>query len=606
MLNYPYNNPYVPGDPGCYDLKWIVARIKEILAQLGTLDEAIEAKIFEGFLEHSIVQFKTVPEMLAADITDGSIVLTLGYHEAGDLGAMFYLVKDFNPSQCALDYFLTLDNNKQIAIPVVVTPYVTPEMFGAYGDGVENDTKALQIAALYPHVIANKTYMMDEPVTMMDGQTIEGEGLILDRVPASETAYEYPACFDMTSVSGCKIRGLSFEGQGAVDGAIVNHSVIKADAASEILIENVSMENINAGMCFRIINGSDGVTIRNCSVIHYSFTGIALHGVTNCIVENNRLEELENYTLANTYPIVLSGAETTANPPVSKHILCKGNYIKNSRAWWEGIDAHGGEDLKIIDNTIIGCMMSITATPTPSANMPMKDLIISGNICENGSNTAHKRTPAVQNSCISAGGENVFVTNNVLKNGGCINADVAEQCALYLIQSENAVISGNVFENTNVALVDIRIAENMEISHNVSHGLHFSPTAGDSYMKPRGFAMSTASALYKNVHIHDNVFDDTDLGSATDMLLALIRGNVNTASYVKVDNNVVDVDWIWYYGNKMVASPCVASDIASRTVGHVGDVCWNHAPAAGQPKGWICTATYVNGAGGAWASLGNL
>lgn len=140
------NNPYIPGDPYSYDLKWIVAKVKEILAQLGTLDEAIEAKIFEGFLEHSIVQFKTVPEMLAADIKDGSIVLTLGYHEAGDQGGLFYLVKDFNPSQCALDYFLTLDNNRQIAIPIIVTPYVTPEMFGAYGDGTTDDTQAAQEA----------------------------------------------------------------------------------------------------------------------------------------------------------------------------------------------------------------------------------------------------------------------------------------------------------------------------------------------------------------------------------------------------------------------------------------------------------------------------
>lgn len=600
------NNPYIPGDPYSYDLKWLVAKVKEILQQLGTLDEAIEKKIFEGFLEHSIVQFHNVADMLAADMKDGSIVLTLGYYEAGDLGAMFYLIKDFNPGQCALDYFLTMDNNAQIAIPIVVTPYVTPEMFGAYGDGVANDTKALQIAASYPHVVMTKTYMMDEPVTMLDGQTIEGEGLILDRVPESTTPFEYPACFDMTSVSGCTISGLSFEGQGSVDGQIVNHAVIKVDASSDILIENISMKDINAGMCIRIINGSDGVTIRNCSVKHYSFTGITLHGATNCVIENNRLEELENYTLANTYPIGLSGTETSANPPISKHILCKGNYIKNSRAWWEGIDAHGGEDIKIIDNTIIGCMSSIMATPLTNPVMPMKGLIISGNICENSNNPAHQRTPAVQNTCISAGGEDVLITNNILKNGGCVNASVGTQSAIYFIESKNAVISGNVFENTNVALMDIRVAENVEICNNVSHGLHFSPTSGDPYMKPRGFYMGFAAALFKNVYIHDNLFDDTDLGSATDMLLAICHGNTNTGSYIKVENNVVDVTWIWYYGNKMVASPCIATDIATRVFGHVGDVCWNHAPAAGQPKGWICTATYVNGAGGSWTSLGNL
>lgn len=155
------NNPYVPGDPSSYDLKWLVARVKEILAQLGTLDEAIEKKIFEGFLEHSVVQFKTVAEMLAADIVDGSIVLTLGYHEAGDQGGLFYLVKDFNPNQCALDYFLTLDNNKQIAIPVIVTPYVTPEMFGAKGDGTTDDTDAFDLAFDQGlPVRANKTYFI--------------------------------------------------------------------------------------------------------------------------------------------------------------------------------------------------------------------------------------------------------------------------------------------------------------------------------------------------------------------------------------------------------------------------------------------------------------
>lgn len=140
------NNPLVPGDPGCYDLKWIVARIKEILAQLGTLDEAIEAKIFEGFLEHSIVQFKTVPEMLAADITDGSIVLTLGYHEAGDQGGLFYLVKDFNPSQCSLNYFLTMDNNAQIAIPIFTEEYVTPQMYGAKADDTTDAADFIELA----------------------------------------------------------------------------------------------------------------------------------------------------------------------------------------------------------------------------------------------------------------------------------------------------------------------------------------------------------------------------------------------------------------------------------------------------------------------------
>ena len=153
------NNPYIPGDPYSYDLKWIVAKIKEILQQLGTLDTTISQEIIVQLQENAIAKYMTVAEMLAADIKDGSVVMTMGYHEAGDQGAMFYLIKDFNPSMCSLDYFLTMDNNAQIAIPVVVTPYVTPEMFGAYGDGTEDDTDALVLAFDQGlPVRANKTY----------------------------------------------------------------------------------------------------------------------------------------------------------------------------------------------------------------------------------------------------------------------------------------------------------------------------------------------------------------------------------------------------------------------------------------------------------------
>lgn len=167
------NNPYIPGDPYSYDLKWIVAKIKEILQQLGTLDETIEEKIFDGFVEHSIVQFQNVSDMLAADIPDESLVLTMGYYEPGDMGSTFYLVKDFNPSMCTLDYFLTMDNNSQIAIPIIVTDYVTPEMFGAKTDGTDA-VEAMQQAVDYAYmngkyILLTKEYAVSEPLKLYGG-----------------------------------------------------------------------------------------------------------------------------------------------------------------------------------------------------------------------------------------------------------------------------------------------------------------------------------------------------------------------------------------------------------------------------------------------------
>lgn len=35
MAYDPENNPYIPGDPACYDLKWIIDQINNLLSQPG-------------------------------------------------------------------------------------------------------------------------------------------------------------------------------------------------------------------------------------------------------------------------------------------------------------------------------------------------------------------------------------------------------------------------------------------------------------------------------------------------------------------------------------------------------------------------------------------
>lgn len=255
------NNPLVPGDPGCYDLKWIVSRIKAILAQLNTLDEAIEAKIFEGFLEHSIVQFKTVEEMLAAEIKDSSIVLTLGYHEAGDQGGLFYLVKDFNPAQCALDYFLTLDNNKQIAIPVVVTPYVTPEMFGAYGNDENADEDAINVAVKYGlpvELSATKTYKITGDVVLIDNNVLNGNGCTMKLYSTNANSH----VIKCSGVKNVAVKNIHFDGTQAAGSA--QASAIQFDNSSDVVVEHCTIENFTNNPIW--FNECFNVAARNCNV----------------------------------------------------------------------------------------------------------------------------------------------------------------------------------------------------------------------------------------------------------------------------------------------------------------------------------------------------
>lgn len=49
------NNPYVPGDPFSYDLKWIVRKIKEHTTILSTLDQKILDTIQQLLDQHDPV-----------------------------------------------------------------------------------------------------------------------------------------------------------------------------------------------------------------------------------------------------------------------------------------------------------------------------------------------------------------------------------------------------------------------------------------------------------------------------------------------------------------------------------------------------------------------
>lgn len=86
--------------------------------------------------------FNTVADMQAAtDLKDGMICHTNGFHSAGDGGAAFYDIST-NGTANGMDV-LALQGGLYATL-VVTESYVTPEMFGAYGDDTSDDVAAMQ------------------------------------------------------------------------------------------------------------------------------------------------------------------------------------------------------------------------------------------------------------------------------------------------------------------------------------------------------------------------------------------------------------------------------------------------------------------------------
>lgn len=175
------NNPYIPGDPFSYDLKWLVRKIKEHGVILDGLDERIQDAILEALsnLDQLGPQyFENVDGLQHSVLKDKALAYVEGFYTAGDGGANLYFVTTDYNDVLASDFYVTLDGPNRWAIPIVITPYVMPEMFGAVGDGTSDDTAALQTAATYAHkmkadlITETRTYYITDTVTI-DGTNVE-------------------------------------------------------------------------------------------------------------------------------------------------------------------------------------------------------------------------------------------------------------------------------------------------------------------------------------------------------------------------------------------------------------------------------------------------
>ena len=111
--------------------------------------------------------FETVEEMkLSNDLVPGLICHTLGFRTAGDDGAAWYIITD-NGTANNMDVIACGD---LFANLVITETYVTPEMFGAYGDGVNDDLEFINKAISTKLPIEGKNnYLVSDSIVLTNG-----------------------------------------------------------------------------------------------------------------------------------------------------------------------------------------------------------------------------------------------------------------------------------------------------------------------------------------------------------------------------------------------------------------------------------------------------
>lgn len=148
------------------------------------LDEMVESgelqEIISEYLNSTaIFGFDTVSDMKnATNLINGSFAKTMGYHTKNDGGSANYKIRTITTSDTVDEMYLIAISDTLVA--EIIDTKITPEMLGAYGDGVHDDSdvieKYFENINEKEHVKLYKNYGISKAIKFPSGYGITIDG----------------------------------------------------------------------------------------------------------------------------------------------------------------------------------------------------------------------------------------------------------------------------------------------------------------------------------------------------------------------------------------------------------------------------------------------
>lgn len=316
------------------------------------------------------------------------------------------------------------DNSLTIDKMVIGTlGYVTPEMYGAVGDGETDDSTAFIAAVNSGYNVICK----DNGNYLISGNVVcDAQSIIFDGNGAKITV-------DITSET--RVTALNFR-----HTAIVKNLNLVTDIASNV-----------GGLSFSDTNTTNTYTI-NCYI-----KGFGLYGVVNCSNVINTI--FENCCQ-------LSGAQTGNGYYFSSRnniiisnctFLCDGGGDNLDHAIYSG--GSGYSNIKILDSTFVlkseSCKIGPLINVCGSLNEKQTECIIANNFID------YSLSKTVDQAAVAVSLENSIISNNIIFGGN--NAGGA---SLFVVDAVKVLVSENVLTNKPIS---ISKADDLVIARNDIH-----------------------------------------------------------------------------------------------------------------------------------------
>lgn len=373
----------------------------------------------------------------------------------------------------------------------------TPEMFGAKGDGVTDDTEAIQKALAFNNVNISKNYLITENLVLHSNLKIFGGGTITKKVEFNDSYLNHCifSCTDSNNIDINNINLMSNSLAISVHGCsnvnitnlIINsekYSILISDSekneSNGITISNIKLENdvtiissdgihVDGGCSniyiynvsgttgddFIALNAIEGIrkTIKNVIIDNIKcsgYAGVRIYGQLNCVIENVSINN--SYINSNNgirLTNIVGFTEINLNAPTFNNIVFN-NCIVNSSI--------RNVFLSYINGSVIfnNCTFVTTANPNVGFfNSSINSLLIFNNCIFNTNSTAF-----IQDCVVGTPPENCNTYGNITLN----NCDIKKVFLCFgtnkkTININNCDIDTYLITRTNPDVIDLSIKD---------------------------------------------------------------------------------------------------------------------------------------------------
>ena len=342
-------------------------------------------------------------------------------------------------------YKLDVNGTIQAADIVSKGPKVDVRAYGAKGDGVADDTAAIQAAinaasassTIYfpaPSVY----YKISSTLTVNKPLTLQGEYSEIRQTASSIRLIDI-------SSSNVTVRGLKLYGYQYGTTYVANEDAIRAEGPSEtVLISNIRIvDNIiqNFGFHAIFLKYVSDFEVANNNISNITYAGVLVMTGVRGIISQNLINNITASPEAYGIAITLPGGAGVDSQVRSSDITVSHNVVSNVPNW-EAYDTHLGQRITFSGNIayqsnkgiVIGCAGSSTKAPL--------DINVVDNILDSGVTTGAAGYGIAFTACDATVQKATgAIVGNVVRGYGTGSNSISG--AIYVHNTQGLVISGN-------------------------------------------------------------------------------------------------------------------------------------------------------------------